>query len=238
MTCPKRYYYRFIEKLPWFPSAATSFGSSIHNTIYHFLKSTTQDPHAVQQSMFPEELEPCTKETLLHIFDHRWIETGYESRSQMIERKKIAIKLLSNWFEQYKESWEHIFQMEKSFSITIHDKIIKGRFDRIDKVSEGLHIIDYKTGKLHDETLLKYNEQLQLYAIAAEQLFSTPVARVSLYFFEHDTWQSFTPDHQEKAHVQQLLATRIDQIEQEDFSPLPEVGKCAKCPYASFCHKS
>ena len=37
-TCPKRYEFAYIQKIPMSPNTAASFGSSIHNTLNNFYK--------------------------------------------------------------------------------------------------------------------------------------------------------------------------------------------------------
>ncbi|NTU73550.1 ATP-dependent helicase, partial [Candidatus Roizmanbacteria bacterium] len=141
-TCPLRYKYQYILKIPSPASHSASFGDSIHMTLQQFyldfnLDGTLGLDHA------------------LHIYERNWIPIGYSNTAHEKRSKEEGHTMLRKYFEQLHRPEISILGVEKIFKIKVHDDVyISGKIDRIDK--KGLNeveIIDYKTGKMPDENL-------------------------------------------------------------------------------------
>ena len=56
--CPLQYKFGFILKVPTRGKAVFSFGKTMHNTLYEFLKLVNEDKKPAQENLFGHELNP------------------------------------------------------------------------------------------------------------------------------------------------------------------------------------
>lgn len=237
LSCPKKYYFRYIEKHPSRPHGSMSFGSSIHNTLYRFLEPLLSH-HDTQTSLLMEQSD-LSLSHLLALFDKSWIRIGYDSPKVMYQRKVEGIKLLTSWYEKYAPTFGNPFVLETSFRCTIGEAEISGRYDRIDLDPDGsLHIIDYKTGKLRSQESVDQDMQLSMYMLAAEEQFKKPIGNLSLYFFEHDTWVHTKREQIQIAEIITLLEKTSHDIAQKEYTPTPSFDTCKYCDYISLCDEA
>lgn len=120
--------------------------------------------------------------------------------------------------------------------------IILAKFDRIDDEHGGLHVIDYKTGRLWDGGVTVVGENGNgweatngfasiLYPAIAALKFNRPVVKFSEVYLEGNRWIDKSPSRQEIANG----LTRIGEIVEEirtasNFPPRP----CALCKYCDY----
>jgi DNA helicase II / ATP-dependent DNA helicase PcrA len=135
-TCPLRYKYQYVLKLPTPPNAAASFGDSIHRSLQAFYLAYKKDAL-------------IGVEELLNLFKKLWIPLGYSSPSHQEQMKSEGKEMLKRFFNTFHPPENPIFDLEKLFKIRVNDNTyITGKIDRIDGTADGaIEIIDYKTGK-------------------------------------------------------------------------------------------
>ena len=119
-----------------------------------------------------------------------------------------------------------------------------GRIDRIDRIRDGIEIIDYKTTDLLEKELpsqkeLENNLQLSFYALAAANVHhpifeSVKNVKLSLYFFDKAAKVSTqrTKEQLEQA-VEEILKAK-QEIENSDFTCSGNFF-CRDCEYKLFC---
>ena len=90
---------------------------------------------------------------------------------------KDIVPLIKVFFERNKNKYNENSLTEKKLSARIENLFFHGIADRIDIRSDGLEIIDYKTGNSPIKPLYR-NWQLGFYAIAAEKI--GPVRKLTL----------------------------------------------------------
>ena len=243
-TCPLRYKYQYVLKIPTPPSSAASFGASIHAALQQFyleFKEGRADDDILSKDLHSvsREKEPDLKR-LLTIYQQTWIPVGYKSKIHD-ERMKIEGKnFLQNFFEKFHRSDLKILDLEKFFKIKINDQLfITGKIDRVDlKKDQKLEIIDYKTGTMPDKKKLTQDLQLSIYAIAAssEGLYRKDVEKIILtfYFLKENKKNSLTRTTENLETVKKTLVTLTDDIKTSAFEP--KVGPwCSFCPFKINC---
>ena len=237
-TCPKMYYFRYVEKLPSRMNGAMSFGTSIHNTLYRFFELLLPDEHN-QSSIFHEPKPEPTQDDLLTLLDRSWIETGYTDKKTMYARKVEALSLLTKWYEKYAPNFGSPILLESKFSLKEKNALLTGRFDRIDQLPDGsLEVIDYKTGRLRDQEAVDGDKQLTMYALAVEKFLKRPVGKLSLYFFEHDVTISTKRTEEQLNEFTGELEAIASGISSQHFSPTPSQKICTQCDFSSLCSDS
>ncbi len=225
--CPLQYKYQFILKIPTLPSAAVSFGETIHKTLYKFYKEFIHKKR-------------IDKKKLLEIYRKQWIPVGYTSAAHERRMKKEGEIMLINFFKKFHHPDLKIIDLERIFKIKIDNEIfIRGKIDRIDAKEKGeIEIIDYKTGKLPDENELKKNLQMSIYALAANSktLYNKKLDKIILSFYyltdskKISLKKTFTEIEKVKTKVKEI----VSEIHQNKF--LPNVGPwCDFCPFKIIC---
>ena len=81
--------------------------------------------------------------------------------------KEQGVELLKEYIHFLHDNKPNVLKREKSFDFNIGHINIRGVIDRIDKVSDGTAIIDYKTSKTTSSA--KSNLQLAIYSMYLEQ---------------------------------------------------------------------
>ncbi|OGG14925.1 hypothetical protein A2875_03110 [Candidatus Gottesmanbacteria bacterium RIFCSPHIGHO2_01_FULL_46_14] len=226
-TCPLQYKYRYILKIPVPPSAALTFGDSMHRTMRAFYE-------LVQQGNVP------TKDTLLRLLDDHWISLGYGQRSYEEKMKVHGRELLAEFFEKGYEPGKIPKSLEEPFRIKITPFLkLGGKIDRVDELPDGtIEIIDYKTGQAPKNRDVRADSQLTAYALAAtdEGIYNKSPEHVivSFYFFEGQEKIFASRTRAQLAEAIQHITKTADEISRSDFKPTP--GKhCDFCEFRLIC---
>ncbi len=155
-TCPLQYKYRYILKIPVPPSAALTFGDTMHKTIRAFYELVKQDMHP-------------TKDTLVGLLNNYWNSIGYGDKGYEEKMKKQGVKLLTEFYEKGYDPKRIPTDLEQPFRLKITPTLkLGGRIDRVDELTDGkIEIIDYKTGQAPKGRDVTQDLQLTVYALAA-----------------------------------------------------------------------
>ncbi len=224
-TCPLQYKYRYIIQLPSPPTAAASFGTSIHNTLLKFYREFKRN-------------KKVDLNRLIEIFEKEWIPLGYSSLAHEERMKKTGKELLENFYKTFHREDVEVVDLERMFKIRVGEHVITGKIDRVDKIGNGLEIIDYKTGKKPKERDLKKSLQLTIYALAAvdPHLYNKKPEQVTLTFYYLTELEkvSFQKLKEDLDKAKEKIKEIISQIEASDFPA--KVGPwCDFCPFRIMC---
>jgi DNA helicase-2/ATP-dependent DNA helicase PcrA len=219
MTCPLQYRYRYILRIPVPPSAALSFGDTMHKTIRAFYELAMHGDRP-------------TKQDLLRLLDDHWSHVGYGDKKYEEKMKRHGRELLEGFYIKGYNPQVIPTSLEESFKLKITPTLtLGGKIDRIDTLKDGAkEIIDYKTGQAPKTRDPKKDLQLTVYAMAG----NTEKVIVSFYFFEDQTKVSATRTKEQLAETRKEIAHRADEISRSDFRPTP--GKyCDFCEFRLIC---
>ncbi len=225
--CPLQYKYQFVLKIPTAPTAALSFGDTIHRTLQGFYQEFFND-------------KKIGEKELLTIFKNSWLPLGYASAAHEERMKKEGLNLLKNFLVKFHNPNIKVIDLEKFFRIKIDaDTSIVGKIDRVDDKGNGeIEIIDYKTGKKPDEKTLKKNFQLAIYALAATDpgLYRKKISEVhlSFYYLQNMEKVSLKKTSENLADVKKNIIEKVSEIRTSKFEP--HVGPwCDFCPFRMIC---
>lgn len=179
LECPRYYWWYYINpQTRWQYPARYYFtmGNHIHKALGYFF------------SLPPAER---TKQVLLASLEQEWetatgARAGFKTREQEEECREKARLMLSAFYDREDVSVTPLWVRDDTLRANVSEELgFKGKIDRIDGMDEGLHIIDYKTGKEREDEW-----QLPIYAIIASRYFRQPVRQVSYLFLETGSWVS------------------------------------------------
>jgi DNA helicase-2/ATP-dependent DNA helicase PcrA len=226
-TCPLRYKYQYILKVPTTANSAASFGDSIHQTLHQFYLGAKSG-------------EDTSLETLFAIFKKLWVPLGYKSKVHEDRMKIEGQTFLKRFHETFFTKHAQVLDLEKWFRIKIgNDLFVTGKIDRVDMHPDGkIEIIDYKTGKVPKDEDLKKNLQLSMYALAASDptLYKKSVENIVLtfYFLSENKKVSLQKTDEDLVKVKEKVAEIVSSIKEGSFEP--KVGPwCSYCPFKINC---
>lgn len=223
-TCPLKYKFAYIDKLPVSQSGVMQFGTLMHK---------------VMEELYAHQMLPITKEELMHIFSAHWKPQLYQDEYTAQSDFTSGVAIIEREWEKKQVEPEPItIAREKYFLLPIAEGFdISGRIDRIDKIgADSLEIIDYKTGRtVPSESEVRNNLQLSIYYFALLQLWpTTKQVTLSLYYLRPDMKVSFVADPELLEKARETLRDLVEQIRSTNYQPNP--GRhCDYCDFRPYC---
>jgi DNA helicase-2/ATP-dependent DNA helicase PcrA len=225
-TCPLKYRYRYIQRIPTPPAAAAVFGNTIHETLRDFYQKALEG-------------KKPTKKDLLAILEKNWNDEGYSSKAHEQRMRKEAERMLKTFYDQGYDPDKLPKYLEQQFVIKAKQGLrIGGRIDRIDETKTGMEIIDYKTGKEMNQKEIDKSLQMSVYALAATDpgVLKENPEDIALTFYFLDTSKKKTTQRTEEQlkQAKKDLIQKAKEIEKSQFEPTPGVW-CDFCEYRLIC---
>jgi len=222
LDCPLHYKAKYVLHLPTPPSAASSFGNTIHATLNTFFK----DP----------------KKDILQTFKSLWKNEGFENKKHEELYFQKGEQYLTKFIFQNPSPYPNTIKLEESFKFFLGDLTVSGKIDRVDILPDGkIEIIDYKTSpKMLTPKEAATDLQLSIYALAATKLQEKPFAKkpediiLSLYYLDTQTKVTTTRTQEQLDDAEKQILEYVSQIESSDFKCSGSFI-CQKCDFASLC---
>lgn len=194
------------------------FGNIIHSVLQRYHE------HGKDQSL----------ERILRLLDEEWKENSFDYQVREEKFKEQGIEMLTRYQSNVSINPPVVLRTEEQFTFDIGPITIRGAIDRIDKTSEGITILDYKTSKTSSSA--KSNLQLAIYSMYLEQLEDDEIGGLpesSMLYFLRDEEEpvrdhSFTSE--EIAKTKEKILAVAAGIRKREFSA--KKGKhCDWCDY-------
>ncbi|MGD0116275.1 MAG: PD-(D/E)XK nuclease family protein [Dehalococcoidia bacterium] len=218
--CRRRYKYQYVERLPTRPSPYNTMGAHVHNALKAFFS-------------LPEPAER-TPERLLDLLHESWQQnrSGFSDLEDEERWRERATNQLRS-FARSNDLAARPLLLESYLETPISAQLaLLGRVDRVDDDPDGLHIIDYKTGRRPDDIDV---EQLHLYTLMLERSLGRSVARASyLYLDDGSAWSTSPQRRDLEEAVAAVTAAYNEIVTERDYQT--NVGRhCAFCDYQALC---
>ncbi len=227
LTCPRKYKFKYILKMPDRQSHQSTFGTAIHKTLLRF-----------HQLLLVRDV---TLEELLQIFSEEWDPAGYMEKAHMEANFKEGERMLRDYYAKVDKTKKPL-GLETPFKVKIDDLIVEGRIDRIDPVDttkdpKEVEIIDYKTGKVKTQKEVNKDLQVSLYALGAQKSLGLNPVKLSFYFLRGNQILSTKRNREREEKLVQLIKDMAKKVEEKEFEPKPGIW-CKSCPYRDSCPKA
>ena len=245
--CPLQYKFAFILKVPVRGKAVFSFGRTMHNTLARFLKDANENNKAKQDNLFGKPSSAKASEGSLISFnefvktyERSWIDEWYENKKQKEEYYKLGKKIIKNFYDDFVKNPPKIIKINNSlaleipFNLKVGGYTLFGVIDRIDELSDGVAILDYKTGRVKEKLDFEDKEQLLIYQIATEEVLKLKPKQLTYYYLEDDKKTSFWGSQKDIEAQKEKIIKEIEQIKNSEFEPTPG-WQCQCCDFKDIC---
>jgi DNA helicase-2/ATP-dependent DNA helicase PcrA len=259
LTCPLKYKYAHILRVPLAPHHSIVYGSALHQAVQEFHRR-----HARGDVM--------TEQALFEAFARAWSNDGFLSREHeeaRLEAGRSALRRFRD--EQLRPGAVIPAYVEREFALVLAGDRIRGRWDRVDvepttedpvhEPASDVHpradvvsptlplmgrervtITDYKSSDVRDpakaRTRARDSLQLAIYAMGWEAQTGRLPDAVQLHFLESGLVgrAAVEPARLEKARTQ--IARAAAGIRARDFTPRPDYLACTWCAFRDICPAS
>jgi DNA helicase-2/ATP-dependent DNA helicase PcrA len=226
LTCPLKYRFQHILRIPVLPHHTLVFGRVLHNTIHTYLRKRMAG-------------KKISESELLEDYESFWVNEGFLSREHEELRKKAGQEALQRFYRRQEASGQQPAHLEKSFKWQ-QDKIrFTGRWDRVDKHDGGAVIIDFKSTEVKNqkEANKRAAESLQmdLYALSFIKTQPLPLLETQLHFLESDLIGHAVKGEKEMARAWENVQAAEAGIRAQVFTAKPDWHNCSYCEFKTIC---
>jgi DNA helicase-2/ATP-dependent DNA helicase PcrA len=226
LTCPLKYKYVHILRVPIITHHTVVYGHAIHLTIQEYYRKRMRG-------------ESITLDEVYRIFEEAWLAEGFLSREHEIKRIEQGKETLKRFYEANRMSEKLPTYIEKGFSFIVGKNRVIGRWDRIDEEEGTVKIIDYKSSDVKDQETAhkkaKESLQLSIYALAYREIFGKIPDYLELYFVENGIIGTSTRSEEELEDTVRLIEEAASGIRKREFPPKPSFQGCKYCAYKLIC---
>lgn len=229
LTCPLRYRFRHIMRIPVLPHHNLVFGRICHNTIHYYLKMRVAG-------------KKVTEDQLMKAYEERWVNEGFLSREHEEMRKKTGEEAMRRFYKRQESSNSLPQYLEKKFKVLIEGVRLTGRWDRVDYRQEGGVVIDFKASAVKDQKdadkRTRESLQMDMYAMAFARTEDLPLAETQLHFLESDIVGRAEKSEDEFRRAEEKIREAEEGIRERNFLANPDWHNCSLCDFRTICPES
>ena len=261
LTCPRRYQYAQVLRVPTAPHHSIVYGSALHQVVQEFHRAEARG-----RVMSEEELDTA--------LGRAWTNEGFVSREHEQARLAAGRDAMHRFrAHQLEPGAVRPAWVEREFAFSLAGDRIRGRFDRVDIVAadgaepdpaaelaaagaradvleptlellgrESVTITDYKSSDVRDPVKARQRTrdslQLQIYAMAYEAMTGRLPDALQLHFLDSGLIGRTAVEPERLAKARTKIATAAAGIRARDYTPRPEPMACTYCPFRDICPAS
>ncbi len=229
LTCPLKYSYRHLFKIPVLPHYNLVYGRVLHDTIHFYLKGRQTG-------------QILAEKVLLKEYRRRWINEGFLSREHEEMKKGAGERALRMFYKREEASDMLPHYLEKPFKWQEGDLRFTGRWDRVDETPEGPVIIDFKATQVKDQEeadkRTRSSLQMEVYALSFLKSQNRSVYEARLHFLESDIVGFARKGEKELRRAREKIADAETGIKNKHFPAKPNWHNCIHCDFRNICPSS
>lgn len=225
-TCPLKYRYIHVLRVPLLPHHRIAFGSAVHRAL---------------ESYFRERLagRQMSGDDLVASFRAAWVSEGFLSREHEEERVRSGEAALRRFHIADARSPLRPSAVEKEFTFYVDATRVSGRYDLLVESDGQAHILDFKTGDVDNprkaDERVKESRQLDIYALAHLRTEGRLPDWVELRFVEPGLSAGRRPTITEATATESRIRTVAARIRHREFPATPSYRACGGCPFREIC---
>jgi DNA helicase-2/ATP-dependent DNA helicase PcrA len=219
-SCPLRYKFARVFRIPTAPTINQRFGIVVHQVLERY--------HATQARELSQ---------MIDLLDAGWRRSGFGDGEQERQLYRKARESLVRYHGRLREQRSEPVWFERPFSFRLGPHQVRGRVDRVDRLpdAEGHELIDYKTGLPRSQEQLRHDIQLSLYALAAGEAWQLETATQAYYYVLNDRKVQLPRADGDREWIRETVLEVAAAILEQEFEPTPSIATCATCDYRIMC---
>ena len=223
-TCPLKYKFARVFRIPQEPTLHQRFGILVHQVLERF--------HARN----PPPAQPTLPE-LLGLLEAGWRRGGFGDSEEERQLRGKAASSLTRYHERFSTEEAQPVWFERQFTFKLGPHLLRGRVDRVDRLPDGEYeLIDYKTGRPKSPAQLTEDVQLSLYAVGARESWRLETSRQAYYYLLDDQKVAVPSDDGDRGDwVREVAMEVAEGILSQGFEPNPSFAACSICDYRLAC---
>jgi DNA helicase-2/ATP-dependent DNA helicase PcrA len=226
LTCPLKYKYVHILRVPILEHHTVVYGKSLHKAIEYYHERKIQNL-------------PASLDDLVRVFEGSWKSVGFLSRDHEEQRFSAGKAALRAFFESEEASGVVPQRVEERFSFMLENNKIEGRWDRVDDRDGKIVIVDFKSSEVYQQDAADKRAedslQLAIYAMAYLKAFDVLPAMTELRFLESGlTGRAEVTEKRLSKTGEQILRAAAG-IRKRDYGAKPSYQSCRFCAYTDVC---
>jgi DNA helicase II / ATP-dependent DNA helicase PcrA len=233
-TCPLKYKFARVFRIPSEPTLNQRFGILVHQVLerYHSVSSpggpSLRGPQGETRSRgLPE---------LLNLLEAGWRRGGFGDSEEERQLRAKATQSLVRYHDRFRDEDAEPVWFEKSFQFRMGPHLLRGRVDRVDRLpGGGYELIDYKTGRPKSAAQLREDVQLSLYAVGARESWQLEAAQQAYYYVLDDEKVPVERSDADRDWITQTVLEVAEGIQSQGFEPTPSWTACSMCDYRIAC---
>jgi DNA helicase-2/ATP-dependent DNA helicase PcrA len=261
LTCPLKFKYGHVLRVPVAPHHALIYGSALHKAVQEFHRLEARG-------------EAMSEEQLFEAFSRAWSNEGFVSRDHEEARLESGRAALRRFrAHQLAPGAVVPTYVERDFSFSLDGNRVRGRWDRVDVEpaaddpsaaapagetpaphadvvtptlplmgQERVTITDYKSSDVRDPVRAKQRArdslQLQIYAMGYEAMTGRLPDAVALHFLDSGLVGRVDVDPKRLAKAREKIATAAAGMRARDYAAKPGALACSYCPFRDICPAS
>jgi DNA helicase II / ATP-dependent DNA helicase PcrA len=218
-SCPLRYKFARVLRIPQEPTLHQRFGILIHQVLERYHQT---GGHTVDE--------------LLGLLQAGWRRGGFGDREEERQLHVKATDSLRRYHDRVRSERVDPVWFERGFTFRMGRHTVRGRVDRVDRLAEGgFELIDYKTGRPRTVADLREDVQLSLYAIGAREAWNLESAEQAYLYVLDDEKVRVPTEEMDPDWITETVLEVADAIQGQGFEPTPSFATCARCDYRIAC---
>jgi DNA helicase-2/ATP-dependent DNA helicase PcrA len=220
-TCPLKYKFARVFRIPSEPTINQRFGILVHQVLERFHGG------GAASGTLPE---------LLGLLEAGWRRGGFGDSEEERQLRAKATQALLRYHERFKGEESEPVWFERAFAFSLGPHLLRGRVDRVDRLpGGGYELIDYKTGRPKTATQLREDVQLSLYAVGARESWQLEAANQAYYYVLDDEKVPVERTAEDRDWITDTVFEVADGILGQGFEPTPSWAACSMCDYRIAC---
>lgn len=225
LTCPLKYKYSTILRIPVMQHFAVSFGNAIHQTISWYYKEREKKNNPSFEDIYKK-------------FKFHWQNEGYLSKDHQKRALKEGRVMLKRFYNKTKNE-EPPLKIEEGFSVRVGEDQVTGRIDAIYDEDGKRRIIDFKSSTIDSSVQAKQRVtgslQLGIYALAYKEMYGDLPDSVGLHFLGSGIVGESKPTEGRLETVKKKIGEARKGIIAQEFDPEPSKFNCTYCAFSKIC---
>lgn len=225
-TCPLKYKYAHILKVPLLPHHSIMYGKAMHEVVSTYFRKKSDE-------------KPASLDELITVFDANWQSEGFVTKEHETQRYETGKEAIKRFYNEQEQNGINPAAIEKDFVVDLGVNRLKGRWDLIEERKDGPYIIDFKTSDVREQKKAdkrtKESLQLMLYTLAYRESFKKLPAGCELHFIESGLVGKAVFEEKHIKKTLDIIDEAAKGIRERDYTAKPDYLNCGYCAFNNIC---